>query len=52
MAQNKLADRQLTLSMKSEELSAMKLVQRDQFVKNHQQQEIDLGESLRRQAQM
>lgn len=52
MAQSKLAERQLTLSMKSEELSQMKLQQRDQFAKTHQQQEVDLGESIRRQAQL
>ena len=34
LAQQKLAERQLSLSMKSEELNQMKLQQREQFLKN------------------
>ena len=32
VAQQKLSDRQMSLSMKSEELNQMKLIQREQFI--------------------
>ena len=50
-AQHKLAERQLSLSMKSEELNQMKLMQREQFMHNQQSQEQLLNESFKRQAQ-
>ena len=45
-AQQKLAERQMSLSMKSEELNQMKLMQREQMIQKQNQQDFQYKESL------
>ena len=45
-AQQKLAERQMSLSMKSEELNQMKLIQREQMIQKQQQQDVQFKDSL------